>query len=201
MTDYLDNVCAAIRGGELRRAARSELVDHMRERYDWFIAEGKEPEAAALETIKRMGDPELLGQRISKANHSGKGIFFGLIGLVVFIIASLFVIGIHGHFDWFIQPFEFFIVAVLSAACGFLFCGFRFDLTKFIIGIKFGALYAGGMLFVVGIICMLYGMAPTPEGIGDAMATAMISLYYGTLISLAAKIAEGKSGKIRGLVD
>jgi len=206
MTDYLDRVCAEIRGGELRQAARSELVDHMKERYDSFIAGGAEPEDAALETIKRMGDPEELGHRITAVNRPIGGLIFGFVGFVLFLLTSLIIISIRGDFSWFFDEMAFLTVVILSAACGFLLCGFKFNLSKFINGVKFGALYAGGLGFVVGIICMLFGMAESLEGVGDTIATAMLSLFYGILLSLAAKIAGSRisarePGAIRGLVD
>jgi hypothetical protein len=207
MVDYLDNVCAAIRGGELRQAARSELADHMRERYDGFIAEGKEPQAAALETIKRMGTPEALGQRITAANRSYKGLIYALFGLILFV-GSVFVLGARfdARFVWYVDPIGIFSVLALSAAYSFLCCGRNLTMLKFVQGVKIGALYASGIVFITAFVIFLQGLGENPDGLGLMLATTVLSPLYALLLSAAARIAEKRlsyrePGTIRGLVD
>jgi hypothetical protein len=207
MTDYLDKTCKAIRGRELRQTARGELADHMRERYGDLLADGSEPEAAALETIKRMGDPETLGQRITAANRSYKGIINALIGLIFFVFAiSLFGIIDGAEFVWFLDAASLVQVTVLAAAYAFLCCGRRLTFLKFVHHLKNGALYAGGISLIALLMIVFQMMAGSPEYIGYKLATALISLLYGLLLSAAARIAESRlpapeDGIIKSLLE
>jgi len=104
MTDYLDTVCGAVRGKTLRQAARAELAGHMKERFEDLLTEGLVEEAAALETIKRMGDPETLGKRITRANYSPIGLISIFAGLIL-LVGAFIVTGniLNVEFIWFID--------------------------------------------------------------------------------------------------
>ncbi|MCL1824008.1 MAG: permease prefix domain 1-containing protein [Oscillospiraceae bacterium] len=207
MSDYLDEVCAAVRGSALKQAARIELTDHMKERYADLTQEGFSEENAALETVKRMGEAEVLGKRITAANRSVYAILAPLCGLGLFVFALvLMFFGKGGRFAYFYDPSSFLGVTGLTVAFGVLSCKSKPELIKFIRGFKSGALYAGGIIWVVGIILMLNRMAEDPASVGFNIAVAMISLLYGLLLSAAAKIAENhitvpEAGAIRGLLE
>ncbi|MCL2697270.1 MAG: permease prefix domain 1-containing protein [Oscillospiraceae bacterium] len=207
MTDYLDKTCAVIRGRELRQTARGELADHMRERYGDLIADGLEPEAAALETIKRMGDPETLGRRITEANRSHKGLINALIGLVLFIFGIFLIGAISGaEIIWYFDAASFTTVIILTVAYAFLCCGSKLTLLKFMRHIKSGALYAGGIVALATLILVFQSMADNPSAVGAALATTLIAPIYGLLLSAAARIAESRlpspeDGAIKNLLE
>jgi ABC-type multidrug transport system fused ATPase/permease subunit len=206
MTDYLDETCKAVRGRELRQKARGELADHMRERYGDLVADGLEPEAAALETIKRMGDSETLGRRISKANRSIKGLINAFIGLGLFILAVIFINAVsRTEIIWFFDLVSLVFVVMLSLAFAFLCCGRKLTMLGFMRYFKSGALYAGGIGTIVGLMAMFQMMADDLERVGPALATALTTLLYGFLLSAAARIAESRlpspeDGSIRNLL-
>jgi len=206
MTDYLDETCKAIRGRELRQTARGELADHMRERYGDLIQEGLEAEAAALETIKRMGEPELLGQRITKANRSLRKTLIALGSLALFILSFLFTILLSGEPIWYLDAASFVAVGGLSTAYGILCCGRNLSLRNFFKHVKTGALYAGGISTLIGFIAILQIMAVDLSHLGSAVATAIITLIYGLALSAAARIAESRlpapeDGVVKGLLE
>jgi hypothetical protein len=193
MTDYLDETCAAIRGRELRQTARSELADHMRERYGDFVADGLEPEMAALETIKRMGDPETLGKRITAANRSNKGLIYALIGLIIFItVITIIIIGHGASYWWFVDYWSLFSVVTLSAGYALLCCGRKLTILNFVRHVKTGALYAGGITSIIAFVLFLQVMAYKPEVLGLRAAFTVTSALYGLLLSMAARIAESR---------
>jgi len=207
MTDYLDEVCKSVRGKELRQTARGELADHMRERYGDLIADGLEAETAALETIKRMGDPETLGQRISEANRSHKGLFYGLCGLILFVsVITAIIIGHDASFIWFIDFWSLFAVLNLSAAYALLCCGRKLTVLNFVRYIKTGALYAGAITSITAFVLFLQALVASPDFAGMRMAFTLISLIYALLLSAAARIAESRlpapeDGAIKNLLD
>ncbi|MCL2078017.1 MAG: permease prefix domain 1-containing protein [Oscillospiraceae bacterium] len=210
MSDYLDRVCAAIRGNTLRQAARGELADHINERYGELLKEGLAPETAALETVKRMGDPETLGRRISAANRmsfSCRGLVTIGIGLAVAVlILALGFYTIGGELAFFIDLPSLILVGGLSAAYALLHCGKEMSLLRFLGALKTGALYAGVIIWIIGIMTMLHKMQSDPYTVGSIIAVSMISLLYGLLISAAARITEKhlsppEAGVIRGLIE
>jgi hypothetical protein len=207
MTDYLDEVTKAVKGRELRQTARGELADHMRERYGDLLADGLEPEMAALETIKRMGDPETLGQRITKANRSNKGLIYALIGLIIFItVITMIIIGHGASYFWFIDYWSLFSVVTLSAGYTFLCCGRKLTVLNFVRHIKTGALYAGGITSIIAFVLFLQVIVFTPEYAGLRAAFTVLSALYGLLLSMAARIAESRlpapdDGTIKNLLE
>jgi hypothetical protein len=207
MTDYLDEVCKSIKGRELRQTARSELAVHMSERYGELESDGLEADAAALETVKRMGDAETLGRRITAANRSFKGLINAFIGFVFFIFAiSLFGIIDGVEFLWFVDFVSFAQIIVLTAAYAFLCCGRRLTLLRFINHFKNGALYASGISLIALLMILFQMMGGSPEETGYRLATALTSPLYGLLLSAAARIAESRlpapeEGAIRDLLE
>lgn len=207
MSDYLDTVCGAVRGKALKQATRVELADHMKERFEDLLEEGLGEEAAALETIKRMGDPETLGKRITKANYSPIGlisIFCGLILLVGAFIVTGKVLSVE--FIWFIDFNALFFVVVLSAAYGFMCERGKPTWISLLRGAKTGALYAGGILCIMAMAAMFQSMADDPASIGYKLGTSLISPLYGLLLSAGARVAEKRltipeAGEIKGLLE
>jgi hypothetical protein len=178
----------------------------MRERYGDLLADGLEPEMAALETIKRMGDPETLGQRITKANRSLRKTMIALGSLALFILSFLFTILLSGEPVWYLDAASFMAVGGLSAAYGILCCGRELNLRNFFKNVKTGALYAGGISTLIGFIAILQMMSGDLQYLGSAIATAIITLIYGLTLSAAARIAESRlpapeDGAIRKLLE
>ncbi|MCL2018162.1 MAG: permease prefix domain 1-containing protein [Oscillospiraceae bacterium] len=207
MSDYLDEVCTNIRGKTVRQVARGELFDHMKERYAGLLDEGLTEEAATLETVKRMGDPETLGRRITAANRSVSELIILCMG---FILTALIFIGVlaalGAEFEWFIDTISFIVVLGFSAVYGFLYCGRKLSLINFLSGVKTGALYAGAVSCILGVMTVLHRIGENPDSIGYVISIAMVSLLYGFLISAAARIAERRllptgDGVIRGLIE
>jgi hypothetical protein len=206
MTDYLDEVCKSIKGRELRQTARSELAVHMSERYGELESEGLEADAAALETVKRMGDAQTLGRRITAANRSLRKTLIALGSLALFILSFLFTVLLSGEPVWYLDAASFMAVGGLSTAYGILCCGRSLNLRSFFKHVKTGALYAGGISTLIGFIAILQIMGGDLQYLGTAVATAIITLIYGLTLSAAARIAESRlpapqEGAIRDLLE
>ncbi|MCL2697248.1 MAG: hypothetical protein FWE74_04100 [Oscillospiraceae bacterium] len=113
-----------------------------------------------------------------------------VIGLVLFVGFFIFSALSFGELIWFTDMFSFLIVFGLAAAYGLMFCKGGFSLLKVVKGMKTGALYAGGISFVIVFISMLQIMGEDLERTGGRIAVAFISLMSGLLISAGARVAE-----------
>lgn len=180
----------SIKKNSLRESARNELTDHMAERFGELTGAGTEPEEAARQTVERMGDPALLGKRITAANRSNYSLITLYIGALLFVLVLFYTVLTVGDASMFIDMPGIISVAGLSAAYGLLSCKGKPTLIMFIRGIKNGALYIGGLCFITGLISMLYTMNEDPAGLGAKVAFSLLSLFYGIIISIIFRAVE-----------
>ncbi|MCL2638112.1 MAG: hypothetical protein FWD48_07025 [Oscillospiraceae bacterium] len=114
-----------------------------------------------------------------------------IIGLVLFIIGILFSILHIGELQWVTRhSFIFCMILIISFAFGLVNCKDGFSLFKISRGVRIGALYAGGICFMVAIIATFHIAGEVPEETGYRLTYALNSVLYGLLISAGARIAE-----------
>lgn len=192
VSDYLDCVCAAIHGKALRSAARAELIVHMAERCEELVGCGMDEETAALSAVARMGDPSELGRRIADANRP-KGKIASLIGGAVLLTTGILyaVYSTGGNLANVFDMSAAVIVLFLASAYALLSCGGKFTALRFLRGLKVGALYAGAISMVIGIILVLTNLTDL-SALGPGLSLTLISVLYGVLLSAAAGVIESR---------
>jgi hypothetical protein len=125
-----------------------------------------------------------------KKSSSQKGLITGVIGLISFVLAFFFAAAVIGDPDWFINEPVMLAVLFLSVAYGLIYCKHGFNLVKISKGIKTGALYAGGICFILSVIMIFYMAIENPDALGYNLTYAWVSLLYGLLLNAVARIAE-----------
>jgi hypothetical protein len=191
ISDYLDAVCAPIHSKVVSAAARAELTDHLAERCREFAEQGLDEADAARQALSLMGDPETLGRRIAAANRPYQSLLT-LLGGTALIAAGLFLAVWWGGG---INPLSLYdlgslvAVIILSGGYGLMVCRGKPTWPVFLRGVRTGALYAAVLLTVTSCIMILEKL-DNVDTLGPAIAVAVMSLFYGIVLSMAARVAE-----------
>lgn len=91
VTEYLEKVCAQVKCKEIHPALKSELLNHVEERSDDFIAQGMPLEEAIKQAVKEMGDPVSVGRQLHQT-HKPQTDWWLLLFTVLFLGFGLFIL-------------------------------------------------------------------------------------------------------------
>jgi len=113
---FLDAVCGEVRWKEAHPAIRAELCDHIEDQKEALLLSGLAPEAAQEQTLRQLGEPEMLGQ-LFDASYRPAATFGVLAPIVLYallgIVFRLFVYQMSGTAAW-----TGFLLAVVCGGAG-----------------------------------------------------------------------------------
>ena len=113
---FLDAVCGEVRWKAAHPAIRAELCDHIEDQKEALVRKGLAPEAAQEQTLRQLGEPEMLGQLFDASYRPAAT--FGVLAPIVFyallgIVFRLFVYQMSGSAAW-----TGFLLAVVFGGAG-----------------------------------------------------------------------------------
>ena len=100
---FLDAVCGEVRWKAAHPAIRAELCDHIEDQKEALVRKGLAPEAAQEQTLRQLGEPEILGQ-LFDASYVPAATFGVLAPIALYallgIVFRLFVYQMSGVTAW-----------------------------------------------------------------------------------------------------
>jgi hypothetical protein len=188
ISDYLDSATSGIRGKRRREALREELNAHIREHMERIVAGGATEDEAARQAIAAMGESSELAKQISGRRGSFPAMPVVAGAFAALVLATL--IAISGGVIWqFVSAASLYLVVVFGGAIAVAPLR-KFNWHGFWRNLSSSAILAG-VLGVVTSMIIMCGRLSAPEMIGPSVSVALISLFYGLLLSAAARIAVG----------
>ena len=166
---YLDAVCGEVRWKEAHTAIRAELCDHIEDQKEALLISGLAPEAAQEQTLRQLGEPEMLGQ-LFDASYRPAATFGVLAPIMLYallgIVFRLFVYQMSGSAAW-----TGFLLAVVFGGAGVALL-FRLNLYH---TVRFGWLAYAAFL---GIVIAFPAISSVVTGQQTAEGTLYLTTRY-----------------------
>ena len=166
---YLDAVCGEVRWRAAHPAIRAELCDHIEDQKEALLISGLAPEAAQEQTLRQLGEPEMLGQ-LFDASYRPTATFGVLTPIVLYallgVVFRLFVYQLSGSAAW-----TGFLLAVVFGGAGVALL-FRLNLYH---TVRFGWLAYAAFL---GIVIALPAISSIVTGQQTAEGTLYLTTRY-----------------------
>lgn len=181
-TKYLDEVCSQIKAKQIRLPARAELAGHIQTLTDELRQSGLEEAEAVRQALARMGDPREIGRQISSSNSPLQNRIPFIAGVSLLVAVFILLALLMNSFSALLDVPTLLITILLTLA--FVLMGGFSRLTRMsaLTRGRAAALYAGGIISIIGLIDMLSNLG-SPDIFGPALSVCVTGMLYGLLVS------------------